>query len=74
MPKLTIVNIAYRSTNYWVISAGAARVLVDLGWPGEMGQMRARLKQMGVPLQEIRYGLATHYLSLIHISEPTRPY
>ena len=61
MPKLTIVNVGYRSTNYWVISADSSRILVDLGWPGEMGQMRARLKQMGVPLQEIRFGLATHY-------------
>ena len=61
MRRLTIVNVGYRSTNYWVISAGSSRILVDLGWPGEMGQMRARLKQMGVPLQEIRYGLATHY-------------
>jgi glyoxylase-like metal-dependent hydrolase (beta-lactamase superfamily II) len=26
-----------------------------------MGQLRARLNQMGVPLQELRYGLATHY-------------
>jgi len=34
---------------------------VDLGWPGTMGQMRAGLKRMGVPFNEIRYGLATHY-------------
>jgi ribonuclease/clavin/mitogillin len=26
-----------------------------------MGQMRANLDRMGVPLKEIRYGLATHY-------------
>jgi glyoxylase-like metal-dependent hydrolase (beta-lactamase superfamily II) len=26
-----------------------------------MGQMRANLRRMGVPLDEIRYGLATHY-------------
>ena len=61
MRRLTVVNVGYRSTNYWVISVDSSRILVDLGWPGEMGQMRARLKQMGVPLQEIRYGLATHY-------------
>ena len=59
--KLNIVNVGYRSTNYWVVSAGTSRLLVDLGWPGTMGQMRARLRQMGVPLDEIRYGLATHY-------------
>jgi len=57
----TIVNVGYRSTNYWVVSAGRSRLLVDLGWPGTMGSMRAALQRMGVPLQEIRYGLATHY-------------
>ena len=30
MSKLTIVNVGYRSTNYWVISAGTSRLLVDL--------------------------------------------
>lgn len=58
---VTIVNVGYRSTNYWVVSAGASRLLVDLGWPGTMGTMRANLERMGVPLKEIRYGLATHY-------------
>ncbi len=59
--SVTIVNVGYRSTNYWVISAGTSRLLVDLGWPGTMGTLRANLDRMGVPLSEIRYGLATHY-------------
>lgn len=59
--RTTIVNVGYRSTNFWVVSAGTSRVLVDLGWPGTMGRMRASLERMGVPLDEIRYGLATHY-------------
>ena len=58
---ITVVNVGYRSTNYWVVSAGTSRVLVDLGWPGTMGAMRAELRRKGVPLEEIRYGLATHY-------------
>ncbi len=61
MSHVTIVNVGYRSTNYWVISAGTSRILVDLGWPGSMGRMRASLAQMDVPLKELRYGLATHY-------------
>jgi len=59
--KLTIVNIGYLSTNYWVVSAGKSRLLVDLGWPGTMGSMRGRLKQMDIPLKEIHFALATHY-------------
>ena len=58
---VTIVNVGYRSTNYWVISAGRSRLLVDLGWPGSMGTMRANLQRAGIPLDEIKYGLATHY-------------
>lgn len=58
---LTIVNVGYLSTNYWVVSAGKSRLLVDLGYPGTMGTMRARLHQMDIPLKEIRYALATHY-------------
>jgi glyoxylase-like metal-dependent hydrolase (beta-lactamase superfamily II) len=58
---VTIVNVGYRSTNYWVVSAGTSRLLVDIGWPGTLGVMKANLRRMGVPLQEIRYTLATHY-------------
>ena len=58
---VTIVNVGYFSTNYWVVSAGGSRLLVDLGYPGTMGTMRARLNQMDIPLKEIRYALATHY-------------
>ena len=64
MPKATpikIVNVGYRSTNYWVVSAGASRLLVDIGWPGTLGMMKTNLKKMDIPLSEVRYALATHY-------------
>ena len=60
-PPITVVNAGYRSTNYWVVSAGRSRLIVDLGYPGTMGQLRANLDRMDVPLREIRYALATHY-------------
>jgi ribonuclease/clavin/mitogillin len=58
---ITIVNVGYLSTNYWVVSAGRSRLLVDMGYPGTMGTMRARLNQMNIPLKELQYALATHY-------------
>ena len=61
MAPVTIVNVGYRSTNFWVVSAGTSRLLVDLGWPGTMGTMRASLERMGVPIGELRGALATHY-------------
>ena len=57
----TIVNVGYRSTNFWVVSAGQNRLLVDLGWPGLSRALFANLERMDVPLKELRYGLATHY-------------
>jgi ribonuclease/clavin/mitogillin len=59
--SLTITNVGYLSTNYWAVSASHSRLLVDLGYPGAMGTLRARLKQMDIPLPEIHYALATHY-------------
>ena len=59
--RTTIVDVGYRSTHYWVVSAGTSRLLVDLGWPGTMGMLRANLRRADVPIEEIRYGLATHY-------------
>lgn len=59
--SITIVNVGYLSTNYWVVSTGKSRLLVDLGYPGTMGSMRGRLKQMDIPLKEIHFALATHY-------------
>lgn len=61
MSEITIINVGFRSTNYWIVSAGTSRLLVDLGWPGMMGMLRANLKRMDVPIQEIKYALATHY-------------
>ncbi len=58
---ITVLNVGYRSTNYWVVSADRSRLLVDLGWPGTMGEMRAILDRKDVPTREIQYGLATHY-------------
>jgi glyoxylase-like metal-dependent hydrolase (beta-lactamase superfamily II) len=57
----TIVNVGYRSTNFWVVSAGRSRLLVDLGWPGMFSTLEANLKRMDIPLAEIGHGLATHY-------------
>jgi endoribonuclease LACTB2 len=57
----TVVNVGYRSTNFYVVSAGRSRLLVDLGWPGTFATLRWNLERKGVPLAELRYGLATHY-------------
>ena len=57
----TIVNVGYRSTNFWVVSAGRSSLLVDLGWMGMFSTLAANLQRMDVPLAEVTHGLATHY-------------
>jgi endoribonuclease LACTB2 len=57
----TVLNVGYRSTNFWVVSVGHSRLLVDLGWAGMFATLASNLQRMDVPLTEVRYGLATHY-------------
>ncbi|MBM3907648.1 MAG: MBL fold metallo-hydrolase [Gemmatimonadetes bacterium] len=57
----SIVNVGYRSTNFWVVSAGRSRLLIDLGWPGMFSALTANLDRMDIPLREITHGVATHY-------------
>ena len=58
---VSIVNVGYRSTNFWVVSTRASRLLIDLGWPGMFGALEAELRRKGVPLAEISHGFATHF-------------
>ena len=58
---LSILNAGYRSTNFWVLSSSRARLLVDLGWPGQLGALLAALRRLDVPIAEITHGFATHY-------------
>lgn len=59
--SLSIVNVGYKSTNYWVVSVGTRRLLIDCGWPGMFGALEAELQRKGVPLKEITHGFATHF-------------
>ncbi len=56
-----IINVGYRSTNYYVVGGGRTRLLIDLGWPGTLAQLTASLKHKGLALADITHGLATHY-------------
>ena len=60
-PAVSIVNVGYRSTNFWVVSAGRARLLVDLGWMGMFSALEHELQRKDIPLREITHGFATHY-------------
>lgn len=59
--SMNIVNVGYRSTNYYVLADTRPRLLVDAGWPGTLGAMRHTCERMGIQLEEIPYQLVTHF-------------
>ena len=61
MPTPTIVNVGYRSTNFWVVSVVRSRLLVDLGWMGMFSRLEVELKRKDIALKEITHGFATHF-------------
>lgn len=58
---MNIVNVGYRSTNYYVLADSRPRLLVDAGWPGTLGTMRQTCRRMGIRLEDIPYQLVSHY-------------
>ena len=57
----TIANVGHPSTDEWVVSAGTARLLVDISWPGTK-----RGSWVGIRHRAGRYGW---YLS---VGQPPR--
>src|SRR5512143_2740670 len=58
---MNIVNLGYRSTNYYALPIHDGRLLVDCGWYGLMGQFMAQFRRKGLDPAEVKYVLATHY-------------
>jgi glyoxylase-like metal-dependent hydrolase (beta-lactamase superfamily II) len=58
---MNIVNVGYASTNYYAIDIKQGRLLVDCGWPGTLPLFTKVLQRKGVPIEEIKYLLVTHF-------------
>lgn len=58
---MNIVNVGYDSTNYYLIQSQNGNLVVDCGWPGTLPKFAAVLKRKGIPLDEIKYLLVTHF-------------
>lgn len=56
-----IVNVGYDSTNYYVLVADRASLLVDVGFPGTLPKLQHSLRRAGIALGSIGHLLATHY-------------
>lgn len=58
---MNVINVGYKSTNYYVLADRAPRLLVDAGWPGTLSHFQSVCRRAGVELTSIPYVLATHY-------------
>jgi endoribonuclease LACTB2 len=58
---MNILYVGYDSTNYYLVNDKAARLLIDVGWPGTLPKLVATLKHKGVTLKEVSALLVTHY-------------
>jgi endoribonuclease LACTB2 len=58
---MNIVNVGYRSTNYYALEINNGKLLIDCGWPGMFPEFLSVLKRKGVAPEEIRYILVTHF-------------
>jgi endoribonuclease LACTB2 len=57
-----VVNVGYDSANYFVIApVSGSRLLIDCGWPGTMGRLKAQMRRNGIPPAEVTHLLVTHY-------------
>ncbi len=58
---MNIVNLGYRSTNYYALPVKGGVLLVDCGWYGMMGQFLAQFRHKGIDPTNVKYVLATHF-------------
>jgi endoribonuclease LACTB2 len=58
---MNIVNVGYRSTNYYVLANSTPKLLVDAGWPGTLPAMEHACSRMSIRLADIPYQLVTHF-------------
>ncbi|MCL4529877.1 MAG: MBL fold metallo-hydrolase [Chloroflexi bacterium] len=58
---MNIINVGYRSTNYYALEIKNGKLLFDCGWPGTMPQFTAELKRKGITPTEIKYVLVSHF-------------
>ncbi|MDQ2691793.1 MAG: MBL fold metallo-hydrolase [Chloroflexota bacterium] len=58
---MNIINVGYDSTNYYILDAKGAKLLIDCGWPGTLPRFMAQLKRKGISIGEITHLLVTHF-------------
>ncbi|MCX6649331.1 MAG: MBL fold metallo-hydrolase [Candidatus Bathyarchaeota archaeon] len=58
---MKILNVGYRSVNCYLLVTEKAKLLIDVGWPGGMQELKASLTNEGLSIKDVTHVLVTHY-------------
>ena len=58
---MNIINLAYDSTNYYLVQSNCGWVMIDTGWAGTFKELLGLLKRQDVNPQDIRHLIITHF-------------
>jgi len=59
--KLQILNVGYRSVNCYLLITDKAKLLIDVGWPSGMPELKASMAKQGLSIKDVTHVLVTHY-------------
>ena len=55
------MNVGYKSVNCYLLVTARAKLLVDVGWPGGMQELKSSLAHNGSGVKDVTHVLVTHY-------------
>ncbi len=58
---MNIVNVGYKSTNYYALEIKNGKLLFDCGWPGTMPQFTAELRRKSLMPTDVKCVLVSHF-------------
>ncbi len=58
---MEIVNVGYRSVNCYLLITSRAELLIDVGWPGGMPDLKRSMALHGLSVKDVTHVLVTHY-------------
>jgi glyoxylase-like metal-dependent hydrolase (beta-lactamase superfamily II) len=59
--QVNVINLTYKSANYYLIQTEGGWVMIDTGWPDTFSQLLQLLNQNNISVNEINYLIITHF-------------
>lgn len=58
---MEILNVGYRSVNCFLLMTDNAKLLIDVGWPNGMPELKRSMVSQGRSVKDVSHILMTHY-------------